>query len=83
MEKPSSVGFIFAMSERSLSRLITKETGMSFRRWRQQLLFIMSLQLLINGKNVNQVAEELGYESTTAFITIFKKHMGLTPVVIY
>ncbi|EAC1381035.1 MULTISPECIES: AraC family transcriptional regulator [Enterobacteriaceae] len=69
----------FAMSERSLSRLISKETGMSFRHWRQQLLFIMSLQLLINGMNVNQVAEKLGYESTTAFITVFKKHMGVTP----
>lgn len=34
----------FAMSERNLARLIVKETGLSFRQWRQQLQLIMALQ---------------------------------------
>lgn len=69
----------FAMSERNLARLVVKETGLGFRRWRQQLQLIVALRLLIEGKAVQQVAHALGYDSTTAFITMFKKAMGQTP----
>lgn len=68
-----------AMSERNLARLVLKETGLSFRRWRQQLQLIIALQLLIGGATVQQVADVLGYESTNAFITMFKKALGTTP----
>jgi len=68
-----------AMSERNLSRLIVKETGLNFRRWRQQLQLILALQMLVAGKSVQKVAETLGYDSTTAFITMFKKALGTTP----
>jgi len=70
---------VFAMSERNLARLVVKETGLSFRRWRHQLQLILALQALIDGHNVQQVAHMLGYDSTTAFITMFKKGLGQTP----
>jgi AraC-like DNA-binding protein len=69
----------FAMSERNLARLVVKETGLSFRRWRHQLQLIVALRLLIGGQSVQQVAQALGYDSTTAFITMFKKGLGQTP----
>ncbi|MUN19533.1 AraC family transcriptional regulator [Escherichia coli] len=69
----------FAMSERNLARLIVKETGLSFRQWRQQLQLIMALQGLVKGDTVQKVAHTLGYDSTTAFITMFKKGLGQTP----
>lgn len=69
----------FAMSERNLARLIEKETGLSFRHWRHQLQLILALQMLVCGQAVNQVAHALGYESTTAFITMFRKGLGQTP----
>lgn len=69
----------FAMSERNLARLVVKETGLSFRRWRHQLQLILALQLLIRGHSVQQVAHALGYDSTTAFITMFRKGLGQTP----
>lgn len=68
-----------AMSERSLARLVLRETGIGFRRWRQQLQLIQALRMLIGGQTVQQVAAELGYDSTTAFITMFKKGLGQTP----
>ncbi|OHY66463.1 AraC family transcriptional regulator [Pluralibacter gergoviae] len=68
-----------AMSERNLSRLVVRETGMSFRRWRQQLQLILALQGLVRGQSVQQVAHALGYDSTTAFITMFRKGLGQTP----
>ncbi|MFU9667834.1 AraC family transcriptional regulator [Klebsiella pneumoniae] len=70
---------VFAMSERNLARLAVRETGLSFRRWRHQLQLILALQLLIRGQTVQQTAQALGYDSTTAFITMFKKGLGQTP----
>ncbi len=70
---------IFAMSERNLARLVVKETGLSFRRWRQQLQLILAVRMLISGLPVQQVGQMLGYESITAFITMFKKGLGQTP----
>lgn len=68
-----------AMSERSLARLVTAETGLSFGRWRQQLHLIVALRELASGATVQNVSDKLGYESVTAFITMFKKALGSTP----
>jgi AraC-like DNA-binding protein len=70
---------LVAMSERSLARLVRQETGMTFGRWRQQLHLIVALRQLAAGQSVQRVAEELGYESVTAFITMFKKSLGKPP----
>ncbi|MEZ1842423.1 AraC family transcriptional regulator, partial [Pseudomonas putida] len=35
-----------AMSERSLARMVRRETGMTFGQWRQQLQIIIALQQL-------------------------------------
>ncbi len=67
------------MSERSLARLVQKETGLSFGRWRQQLHLLVALRLLAGGATVQQVSGDLGYESVSAFITMFKKALGMPP----
>jgi AraC-like DNA-binding protein len=68
-----------AMSERTFDRLVMKETGLSFGRWRQQLQLIIALRDLSAGVSVQQVALALGYESTAAFIVMFKKAFGAPP----
>jgi len=68
-----------AISERSLARLLIRETGLTFGRWRQQLHLIVALRELASGESVQNVATELGYESVNAFITMFKKALGSTP----
>lgn len=68
-----------ALSERSLARLMVSETGLSFRPWRQQLQLILAINRLVEGERVEIIAHELGYESVTAFITMFKKALGITP----
>jgi AraC-like DNA-binding protein len=72
-------GKVVAMSDRSLARLVRHETGLTFGRWRQQLHLIVALHELSAGRSVQQVAEALGYESVTAFITMFKKSLGKPP----
>ncbi len=68
-----------ALSERSLARLVQRETGLTFGRWRQQLHLIVALRELASGATVQQVAGSLGYDSVTAFITMFKKALGKPP----
>lgn len=68
-----------ALSESSLARLVVKETGLSFGRWRQQLHLIIAMRELASGASVQQVSADLGYESVTAFITMFKKALGKPP----
>lgn len=69
----------FAMSERTLSRLVKSEIGLTFGRWRGQLHIVLALQKLASGDSVQRIAEELGYESVSAFITFFKKTLGQSP----
>ncbi|WPO43226.1 helix-turn-helix transcriptional regulator [Tardiphaga sp. 42S5] len=68
-----------ALSERSLSRLFVEEIGMSFGRWRRQLHVILALQRLAAGKSVQTVAFDLGYESASSFVTMFRKVLGKPP----
>lgn len=68
-----------SIGERTLARLIVGETGMTFGRWRQQLHIVIALQRLSAGTTVQVVAQDLGYESVSAFITMFKKVLGKPP----
>lgn len=68
-----------ALSESSLARLVVKETGLTFGRWRQQLHLVVAIRELASGASVQQVSGDLGYESVTAFITMFKKALGKPP----
>jgi len=67
------------MSERSMSRLLLHEVGMSFGRWRRQLHVILALQRLTKGESVQTVALELGYENASGFVTMFRKAVGKPP----
>jgi AraC-like DNA-binding protein/quercetin dioxygenase-like cupin family protein len=67
------------MSERSMTRLLLEESGLSFGRWRRQLHVILSLQRLARGESVQRVALYLGYENASGFITMFRKAIGQPP----
>ena len=67
------------VGERTLNRLLVEETGLSFGRWRQQLHIILALQKLSRGATVQSVAMDLGYESASSFVTMFRKALGTSP----
>lgn len=66
-------------SGRTLSRLFKKETGMTFSDWKQRLNTQLAIRQLHEGMLINQISLDLGYGSTSAFISMFKKTTGLTP----
>lgn len=67
------------LSERTLARLILRETGMSFGRWRQQLSVMLAIKAMADGATIQQVAADLGYESMPSFVTMFRKVLGSPP----
>lgn len=64
---------------RTLKRLFQSETGLAFGQWRRQVRLIAALEQLALGVPVTQVALAVGYESTSAFIEMFRAQLGTTP----
>ena len=64
---------------RTLARRFRLETGMSFGQWRQQVRILEALRRLGMNEPVTTVAIELGYDSPSAFISMFKRTLGETP----
>ena len=64
---------------RTLSRKFVGETGLTFKAWRQRALLLRSLELLADGNSVTTVAFDLGYETVSAFIDLFRNYFGTTP----
>lgn len=67
------------VSEKTLARLFQRETGLTFRSWRQRVRLLASLGALQEGSSVTEAALANGYESTSAFIAAFKALFGSTP----
>jgi len=66
-------------SKRTLARLFTRETDMTFGQWRQQVKLLAALARLARGDSVTDVAFDLGYASQSAFIAMFRRALGKTP----
>lgn len=70
---PRRLGATARREYQDTERLFTRDTGMSFGRWRQQARLLQALQQLAQGEKVIDVALALGYDSPGAFATMFKK----------
>jgi AraC-like DNA-binding protein len=66
-------------SERTLSRLFRRDTGMSFPQWRAQLRLQHAMLLLAAGSSVTAAAIGSGYSNVSAFIAAFRDAFGVTP----
>lgn len=66
-------------SERTLSRLCSKESSQSFARWRQNIRLVLSLQMLDTDMSIQTIATSLGYSSDSAYTYAFKKAFNQTP----
>ena len=67
------------MSERTLARLVVRETGLSFGAWRLRIIMLAATHHLLAGECVEEVAERFGYSSASAFTAAFRRIFGLTP----
>ena len=67
------------ISSRTLYRRFLRETGITFARWKQQARLLESIRRLAEGAPVTSVAIDLGYESPSAFSTMFRRSLGIAP----
>ncbi len=66
-------------SDKTITRIFRKETGMSYLQWRQQWRLMRAIELLCDGLSVTSVADHLSFASDSAFISFFRQHTGETP----
>ncbi|MCA6221315.1 AraC family transcriptional regulator [Photorhabdus antumapuensis] len=66
-------------SEKTISRIFRRETGLNYQQWRQQWRLIKSIELLAKQGNLSSVANELEFASDSAFAIFFKKMTGRSP----
>ena len=66
-------------SKRSIERLFWQEAGTTYGKWRQQLRLMEGMRLLAEGAKVTHAALESGYSTPSAFISMFRKALGVTP----
>jgi AraC-like DNA-binding protein len=66
-------------SKRTIQRLFLTETKMSFAKWRQQFRILHGMRLVASGEKVTAAALASGYNSPSAFISMFRKQLGTTP----
>jgi AraC-like DNA-binding protein len=66
-------------SRRTMERLFRAETGMSLGQWQRRQTLLHALRRLAASENVTGVAGELGYNSASAFIAMFRRELGQTP----
>ncbi len=71
------------MGERTLHRLFSQETGMTFSQWREQARLLSALREIAEGKKGIEVAFNCGYSSQSAFAAMFRRHFGVSPSSFY
>ncbi|RFP09269.1 AraC family transcriptional regulator [Duganella sp. BJB475] len=66
-------------TERTLMRRARRDLGMTLAEWRQRLRVVKAMSLLEQGSSVESIAFDLGYASSSAFITMFRRLTDETP----
>jgi AraC-like DNA-binding protein len=67
------------VSERTLARQCVRELGMSFGDWRQRLRFLTAIEALEGRRSVQEIGFDMGYSSSSAFISMFQRLAGCSP----
>jgi len=68
-----------AVSTRTFERRFRAETGLTLRAWRRQAKLLKALEMLANHQPVTLVSEQLGYDTPSAFIAVFRSAFGTSP----
>ena len=67
------------MSRRSFTRHFRQETGLTFTDWKRAVIAHYAMDRIACGDKVSSVAFEVGYDSVSAFIAMFRRKYGAAP----
>jgi AraC family transcriptional activator of mtrCDE len=85
MDKPGDawtldqMAALLPMSRATFHRRFTMLSGTTPARWLLNLRLQMACRQLDQGDSVQQVCDNIGYQSVAAFSKVFQQSMGLTP----
>lgn len=67
------------VTAKTVHRLFTKVTGMTFSQWREQARLLFALRQIAAGERIIDIAFDCGYASQSAFTAMFRRHFGMPP----
>jgi AraC-like DNA-binding protein len=67
------------VSVRTMERAFRKDVGTGFESWRRQVRLTKAVELLASGRSIKEVAYEVGYRQSSAFVEMFRRTFGATP----
>lgn len=68
---------------KTIQRHFASGLGMTFGQWRQQARLLAAMERLAVGDKVIDVALAMGYDSPSAFTSMFKRQLGQTPAAFF
>lgn len=68
-----------AISPRTITRLLYRETALSFQAWRDRVRAFAAIPLLAAGRPLTEIADLLGYENAWSFTVMFRRVTGKAP----
>ncbi|WMJ68839.1 helix-turn-helix transcriptional regulator [Stenotrophomonas sp. 24(2023)] len=74
---------LLGVDVKTIQRRFAAELGMTFGQWRQQARLLEAMERLATGAKVIDVALATGYDSPSAFTSMFKRQLGQTPAAFF
>lgn len=76
----ADLSLLIGSSQKTITRIFNKETGMPYQSWRQQWRLLMAIELLSKGQRISDVSYRLDFANDSAFISFFRQKTGFTPI---
>ncbi|MEC6814717.1 AraC family transcriptional regulator [Photobacterium toruni] len=76
----ADLSVLVGASQKTITRIFNKETGMPYQSWRQQWRLLTAIELLSQRQRISEVSYRLDFANDSAFISFFRQKTGLTPL---
>lgn len=76
----ADLSLLVGASQKTITRIFSKETGMPYQSWRQQWRLLASIELLSQHQRISDISYRLDFANDSAFISFFRQKTGFTPL---
>lgn len=76
----ADLSLLVGASQKTITRIFKKETGMPYQSWRQQWRLLAAIELLAQGQRISDISFRLDFANDSAFIRFFRQKTGFTPL---
>ncbi|MCD9462716.1 AraC family transcriptional regulator [Photobacterium phosphoreum] len=76
----ADLSLLVGASQKTITRIFKKETGMPYQSWRQQWRLLAAIELLAQGQRISDISFRLDFANDSAFIHFFRQKTGFTPL---